>query len=170
MTTEELLRSYIEDGQPAAELERMLDSATERQALYRLLFKKQPRLYRRLLLRLLDKEISFRTATGEGSVAGDEESAEGIFHCAYLLSRCGEPADALEIWKAQYLNQDVGELEVGFFVGAGVAPTLAFLAGADDETSQEVREYIRSSLSDPDASRWLEAWEASRYAALARNS
>jgi len=169
MTAEELLRTHIEDKQPSANLEHLLDSATERQVLYRLIAKEPPRLYRKLLLRLLDKEISFRMALWEGSIAGDEESAEGVFHCAYLLSRCGEPADAREIWKAQYLNQDVGELEVGYFIGAGAPETLAFLASASDETAQEVAEYIRSSLNHPNAGEWLTDWEASRHAALASN-
>ena len=129
--------------------------------------KQPPRPYRRLLLRLLDVEIAFRTAIWEGSAEADEESAEGIFHCAYLLSRCGEPADAKALWKAQYLNQDVGELEVGYFIGAGVPETLKFLANENDESSQEIAGYIRDSLQHPKAIEWLASWQASRHAWLA---
>jgi len=84
-----------------------------------------------------------------------------------LLSRCGEPEDAKAIWKAQYLNQDVGEIEVGNFVGAGASEALAFLAKSNDEVSQEISEFIRSSLSQPNASDWLASWKIERYESLA---
>ena len=163
MSITKLLQSYLEHGQISAELEKSLDNPTERHALYRLVVNQPPQLYRSLLLRLLDKEIVFRMALWHGDAEGDEESCEGIRHCAYLLSRCGEPADAKAIWKAQYLNQDVGELEVGNFVGAGEIKTLAFLAKSSDEISQEISEYIRSSLSHPNASDWLASWKVERY-------
>jgi hypothetical protein len=167
MTADEHLRAFIQDGQESDRLKQLLSSPTERYELYRLMGKQPPRPYRRLLLRLLDVEIAFRTAIWEGSAEADEESAEGIFHCAYLLSRCGEPADAKALWKAQYLNQDVGELEVGYFVGAGVPETLKFLANENDESAQEIAGYIRDSLQHPQAIEWLASWQASRHAWLA---
>jgi len=167
MAADEHLRAFIEDGEESARLGPLLDSPAERHELYKLIGRHAPCPYRRLLLRLLDVEVAFRTAIWEGRAEADEEGAEGIFHCAYLISRCGEPADAKALWKAQYLNQDVGELHVGYFVGAGAAETLKFLADENDESSQEISGYIRDSLRHPKAIGWLESWQASRHAWLA---
>jgi len=164
MTADEHLRAYIEDGQESDQLEQLLNSPTERQALYRLIVKRPPRPYRLLLLRLLNREIAFRKALWEGSAEFNEESAEGIFHCAYLLSRCGEAADTKALWKAQYLNQDVGELEVEYFIGAGVSETLEFLTTDNDETSQQIARFIRDALKHPIEAEWLASWQASRQA------
>jgi hypothetical protein len=63
------------------------------------------------------------------------------------------------LWKVQYINQDIGEIDVGNFVGAGVAETLAYLDSAPDDVSQEIAEYIRSSMDHPQAAEWLKSWE-----------
>lgn len=170
MTITKHLQSYLESGQISRELEESLDNPAERHMLYKLLVNQPAPPYRHLLLRLLDNEIAFRMALWHGHMEGDGDSAEGIHHCAYLLSRCGEPADAKAIWKAQYLNQDVGELDVGNFVGAGVSETLAFLVNSNDEVSQEISQYILSSLSHPKASEWLDSWRATRHEFLANET
>ena len=164
MNVDQHLRAYLESGQEAAQLDQVLSSPTERHQIYRAIARQPPRPYRLLLLRLLDREIAFRNALWDRSAEFDEESAEGIFHCAYLLSLCGEPADTKALWKAQYLNQDVGELEVEYFIGAGVPETLAFLTHENDETSQEIAGFIRDSLKQPIETQWLASWRASRHA------
>jgi hypothetical protein len=170
MSITEHLQSYVECGDISADLDESLDNPTERYALYKFLVNEPARPYRQLLLRILDKEIAFRTALWNGDQEArkyDETSFEGIRHCAYLLSRCGEPTDVRAIWKAQYLDQDVGELEVGNFVGAGTSETLAFLDNASDDVSHRISEYIRDSLNHPEAFEWLASWETDRHNLLA---
>lgn len=111
------------------------------------------------MLRLLEEEIRFREALWNGSATDAGDYCEGIYHCAFLLSRCGDPSDTAALWKVQYLNQDIGELYVGNFVGAGIKETLDFLDRQTDESSMDIAAYIRDSLASPAATEWIERWE-----------
>jgi hypothetical protein len=159
MKTEQHLKQYLESGVIPAALDAALGEPSARRGLYRSIVNGPIHPFRQLLLRLLEKEVSFREALWEGDVEDDEDYFEGIYHCAFLLSRCGDPSDAAALWKAQHLNQDIGEMDVGNFVGAGVAETLSFLDRATDEVSQEIARYIRGSLNHPEAVEWLKSWD-----------
>jgi hypothetical protein len=160
VTVEAGLKQYLESGAVPPSLERSLADPAARRALYRVIVSQPIRPFRHLLLRLLDEEIRFREALWNGSVADPDDYFEGVYHCAFLLSRCGEPADTSALWKVQYLNQDIGEIDVGNFVGAGVTETLAFLDQRRDETSSEIASYIRESLSHPGTQEWMQNWES----------
>jgi hypothetical protein len=48
----------------------------------------------------------------------------------------------MTIWKAQYLNQDIGELDGEYFIGSGLAETLSYLSSVGNQTSIEISQYI----------------------------
>jgi hypothetical protein len=139
---EHLVHQFLENGAIPAALEERLRIPADRLAIYRLIVDRDPRQFRQLLLRLFDEEISFREALWHGTAENDGEFGEGIYHCAFLIHCCGEPSDAATLWKAQYLNQDIGELEGFYFVGAGVTETLSYFQHTHDPTSTAIAEYI----------------------------
>lgn len=159
MHIEQHLEQYLSTGEISSELEAALSEPSTRRLAYLSIVNQPIPPFRRLLLRLLEEEIAFREAVWEGKAKGAEVASEGIYHCAFLLSRCGNPADTAALWKVQYLNQDIGEIDVGNFVGAGISETLSFLDKAGDETSQEIARFIRESLDHPKAAEWLNSWE-----------
>lgn len=115
-----------------------------RLAIYRFIDDREPPHFRQLLLRLFDEEVAFQNALWDGTARHDVEFSECIYHCAFLLHCCGAPSDSATLWKAQYLNQDIGELEAFYFIGAGLAETLSYLKHAGDRTSSAIAEYIES--------------------------
>jgi hypothetical protein len=159
MNIEQHLKQYLESGVIPPMLEATIGDASTRRVIYRSIVSGPIHPFRHLLLRLLEEEIAFRKALWEREAQDEGDYFEGIYHCAFLLSRCGNPADIAALWKVQYLNQDIGEIDVGNFVGAGVYETLSFLDRAGDATSQEIARYIRQSLDHPKAIEWLNSWE-----------
>ena len=142
MSIDYLVGQFLRSGKVEPALEELLRSPAERLALYQLIARRNPREFRPLLLRLFGEEISFRQALWEGTATDDGTFSEGIFHCAFLIHCCGEPSDTAILWKAQHLNQDIGELDGEYFVGAGVAETLAHLDRVNDRISTSIAEYI----------------------------
>jgi hypothetical protein len=142
MSIEQLANQFLASGTISPELKQSIRSPADRLALYRFVVDREPRVFRALLLSLFDEEISFREALWNGTANDEGEFCEGIYHCAYLIHCCGEAGDAITLWKAQHLNQDVGELDGEYFVGAGPAETLAYLARGGDESSPEITRYI----------------------------
>jgi hypothetical protein len=71
-----------------------------------------------------------------------------------LLHCCGDPSDTFTIWKAQYLDQDIGELDAEYFIGAGISDTLAYLSHSSNPSSLEIAHHIRtwaSFIETPDS-------------------
>jgi hypothetical protein len=160
MTIEDQLKEYLRGETMSPELEASIIDPTIRRALYRQIVNQAAHPFRPLLLRLLREEISFRKALWNGEVEDTDDYFEGIYHCAFLLSRCGDPSDTEVLWSVMYLNQDIGELDVGNFVGAGVEETLAFLDQAQNNLSEKIAAYIRESLDHPHTRQWLQSWES----------
>ena len=159
MNIDRLIEQFLETGSVSPTLVASLPDPSIRFALYRQIVKMPVHLFRQLLLRLLEEEIAFRNALWEGSVTDEDDYFEGIYHCAFLLSRCGDPSDTAALWKVQYMNQDIGEIDVGNFVGAGISETLSFLDSTIDDASHEIAEFIRRSTNHPQAAEWLKNWE-----------
>jgi hypothetical protein len=153
------LKQYIATGDISPELEASFAEPSSRRQLYRLMVDEPAGPFRPLLVRLFEQEIQFRNALWNGEVADPADYFEGIYHSAFLLSRCGDPSDVPTLWRAQYLNQDIGELDVGNFVGAGVDRTLEFLAQQSGKEYSEIAEFIRESLSHPSALEWIQSWK-----------
>ena len=125
-------------------LEECLGIPADRLAIYRFIVDRNPAQFRQLLLRLFEEEVAFRNALWDGTARDDVEFSECIYHCAFLLHCCGEPSDSAALWKVQHLNQDIGELDGFYFIGAGLAETLSYLRHAGDRTSSAIAEYIES--------------------------
>ncbi|NDY93793.1 hypothetical protein [Ideonella livida] len=161
MSIENLASHFLKSGDVSPALEERLRSPADRLAIYKLAAGREQRDFRLLLLRLFNEEIAFREALWEGAATDDGTCSEGIFHCAFLIHCCGVPSDTEVLWEAQYLNQDVGELDGEYFVGAGVAETLAHLREIDDQTCAAIAEYIVtwSRHTSPDS---LSEWQNGR--------
>jgi hypothetical protein len=159
MNLEESLAQYLDSGEVSPTLEQALRIPLNRRAVYYQLAGGHLGQHRQLLLHLLGLEIAFRNAIWEGTEGDDDDCFEGIYQCAFLVGRCGEPSDTRALWKAQYLNQDIGELFVGYFVGAGVAETLHYLDQETDEVAKDISAFIREALSEPEALQWIRNWE-----------
>lgn len=59
------------------------------------------------------------------------------------------------------MNQDIGEIFVGYFVGSGIDETLRYLDQETDEVSKEIAEFIRTRVNEPEAVKWIRSWEES---------
>ena len=142
MSIEHLLSQFLASGTISPALQKRLRIPADRLAIYRLVVDREPRTFRHLLLSLFDEEIAFRVALWDGTATDHGEFCEGIYHCAFLIHCCGEPSDTMIVWKAQYLNQDIGELDGEYFIGSGLAETLSYLSGIGDQTSIEISQHI----------------------------
>lgn len=155
---ESYIEKYLQTGNISPELEKSLSDPMWRRDFYRQIMQ-QPAPYRFILLRLLNEEIEYREALWHGKTKDSGEHYEGIYQCAFLLSCCGNPSDVIALWKVQYLNQDIGEIDVGNFVGAGVPETLSYLDQSTEENAVEIAEFIRHSLAHSKAEQWIESWK-----------
>jgi len=140
---ESLVLQAVKGGSIPAELEVRLKIPEDRLAIYGLIADLEPHRFRHLLIRLFDEEIAFREALWNGITEDNGNFGECIYHCAFLIHCCGEPSDSARLWKAQYLNQDIGELEGFYFVGAGLDETLQYLNDSHDSTSTDIAAYIQ---------------------------
>lgn len=161
MSTEDLTSYFLNSGEVPPALEERLRSPADRLAIYKLVVRQEPRKFRLLLLRIFNEELSFREALWDGTATDDGTFSEGIFHCAFLIHCCGVPSDIEILWKAQYLNQDIGEFDGEYFVGAGVTETLAHLHQIGNQTCASIAEYIEtwSRHTSPDS---LPVWQHGR--------
>lgn len=156
----ELIQVLDTGALPPTLAERFRNPA-DRLAMYGFIVDRNPRQFRQLLLRLFDEEIAFRNALWHGTVEDDGGFYECIYPCAFLLHCCAEPSDTVNIWRAQYLNQDIGELDGWYFIGAGLTETLSYLRRTNDQTSAAIAEYIENWSPDisPDS---LSNWQQGR--------
>ncbi len=138
------LIQLLETGAMPPTLAQRLRNPADRLAMYGIIVDRNPQQFRQLLLRLFDEEIAFRNALWDGSVEDDGDFCECIYHCAFLLHCCAEPSDTVNIWRAQYLNQDIGELDGWYFIGAGLTETLSYLRRDNDQASAAIAEYIEN--------------------------
>jgi hypothetical protein len=157
------LEKYRESQILPSELEFSLLNPAHRRIAYQCIVKGNISPYRVLLRFLLQEEIEYRNALWNGYSKDEADYHENIYQCSFLLSRCGNPEDVILLWKVQYLNQDIGEIDVGNFVGAGIPETLSFLKSKTDETSREIAQFISDSIDNPRAIEWLKEWEKSCY-------
>lgn len=162
MTLENLLAELPSKDRIPEELENRLNAASERLSAYKFIAERDPCPYRELLLRLFHKEIAFRKALWSGSTRDEMDFGESIYHCAFLLCSCGNADDTFAIWKAQYLNQDIGELDAEYFVGAGIEETLAFLRKSPRPTANEIVHHIRTWVSWGGAPDSVARWRKGR--------
>jgi hypothetical protein len=142
MNIEQLAAQFPASEPISPTLAQRLRIPRDRLAIYRFVLDRDPRNYRHLLLALFDEEIYFREALWNGTVNDDGDFCEGIYHCAFLIHCCGMPCDTATLWKVQYLNQDIGELDAEYFIGVGLAETLAYLSKVEDESSKEIAGHI----------------------------
>ncbi|MBY0238571.1 MAG: hypothetical protein K2X55_04585 [Burkholderiaceae bacterium] len=145
----------------------MLGDPALRHALYQALLNQPAALFRPLLLFALDLEVEFRQALFEGARLDPDGYYEGIYHCAFLLYRAGDPVDTLKLWQVKHINMDVGSsLGAEYFLGAGVEKTMALLDGWSDEDAIAIVEYINDFLIHDNWQGGREAWEAECVASL----
>lgn len=169
MNIAQSLEKYRESRMLPPELEICLQNPAYRRIAYQYIVKGDISSYRVLLRFLLQEEIGYRNALWNGDEKDEADYYENIYQCSFLLSRCGNPEDVMLLWKVQYLNQDIGEIDVGNFVGAGIPETLSFLKSKTDETSREIAQFISHSVDNPWAIEWLKEWEESCYQNLEFN-
>ena len=163
----QLARQFLSDGEIGADLEERLKDHRARQSLYPWMSRQDPAPFRDLLVRMYDEEIKLRQEIWQGSHRDDLDLGDGIYDCAFLLHCCGNPADSLVIWKANRLNQDMGELDARFLVGAGTEETLAYLRNTRGATASEITDHISEWIGWGDAASDLRQWRANHQAQLA---
>jgi hypothetical protein len=147
----------------STELLELIRSPPHRLQLYKLLRERPLAVFQQLLHALFHEEMQYRCDPPENDPWHDTDAYEGVYDCAYLLYRHGNPADVFLLWEQKWRNMDVGSsLGVEFFVGAGVEPTLQYLQQAGTQDSQEIQEYVREYFKDPDALSWQRNWEQQR--------
>lgn len=160
MDLDQSLTEFLRTGEISPVFGQMLGIPSYRRVLYDHIAHGPLGDYRHLLLDLFEREIAFRNALWKGTEVDEDDGFEGIYRCAFLLRQCRDPADTRTLWKAQYLNQDVGELYVGYFVGAGIDETLTYLDRAPDETARLIADFIRQAFAGDEREKaWLGDWE-----------
>lgn len=165
MNVQQVLEEYCENSTTISpEIVAFLSNASERQILYKMLLNQSllnqslaP--FRKMLLLALNQEVTFRSAPFDPEVP--DSHYEGIYRCAFLLYKIGNPADTKSLWSAKFTNMDVAHsLGVEYFLGAGLAGTRAYLEGLSDPDAIDILAYIDLSLSDENGKwSWREKWE-----------
>jgi hypothetical protein len=158
VANEQLARQFLSDGVIGAALEGRLKDHPNRQSLYPWLSTQGPKPFRYLLVRMYGEEIRLRQEIWQGRHRDDLDLGDGIYDCAFLLHCCGDPADSLVIWKTNMLNQDIGELDARFLVGAGIDETIAYLRGIGGATAREITDHINEWIGWGDAATNLREW------------
>lgn len=163
---EQLACQFLSDGVIGAALEGRLKDHRDRHGLYPWVSAQDPKLFRDLLVRMYGEEIRLRQEIWEGRHRDDLDLGDGIYDCAFLLHCCGNPADSLVIWKANMLNQDIGELDARFLVGAGIDETLAYSRKTAGTAAREITDHINEWIGWGDAATNLREWRDSYQAHL----
>jgi hypothetical protein len=93
----ESLVGYLDSDDISPTLAQALRIPSNRHAIYYWLAGNQHHEFRALLQHLLELEISFRQSE---ELEDDEyDYFGGIYQCAFLLGRCGQPSDTKALWK-----------------------------------------------------------------------
>lgn len=138
----------------------VLSSPAERQNLYKLLVMESLEPLSLLIRAAFQKEVEYRNMLWESAAVDGGEFFEGIYRCAFLLYRIGNPEDIFSLWQAKHLNMDVGSsLGAEFFIGAGLHESIAFIKRAGIPESDDIVDYISEWFAQPEAMRWQEDWE-----------
>lgn len=135
-----------------------------RQHFYKTLLDAPLQPFHAILRHLLQEEIEYRTAAGNGHAEDDDDDfLEGIYRCAFLLANCGDPSDTLLLWEAKHTNMDV-ECMMGaeYFVGAGVRETVHFLKQCEVQEALQILAYVQDHFSQPSAVEWQKRWQEER--------
>lgn len=166
---EQLARQFLNEGEIGAALEGRLKDHRDRQGLYPWISSQDPKPFRELLVRMYDEEIRLRQEIWQGRHRDDLDLGDGIYDCAFLLHCCGNPADSLVIWKANRLNQDIGELDARFLVGAGIDETLAYLRKSGGAAARQITDHINEWIGWGNAASDLREWRADYQAHLTKS-
>lgn len=90
----------------------------------------------------------------------NEEYFENLYWCGFLLSRAGDTADVLPLWRAKNINFDTGcGFDAQMLVGAGVEETIRYLRHKGDAEANAAADYIakcRASGDFDDLEGWAE--------------
>ena len=170
MTPREFVLRYATRSLSGApEAESLVTDPGFRVALYREIHSDESVDARVLLRELLDKEIDYRRDSWEKPIDPDEpDYFENIYWCGFLLYRCGDPQDALQIWRAKNLNMDTScGTDAQSLVGGGVEETIQYLRDQPGGEAKEAIEYVlmcKSSGEFHDLKGWFQ-WRDSYYKA-----
>lgn len=161
LRAEEILKAYDETRDMLTpSVKGGLASRNERQRLYKLLLMRPAKEYGTLTRQAFAEEVQYRAALWSGTTEDDGDCYEGIYRCAFLLYRIGDPADIAALWSAKYLNMDVGtSMGPEFFMGPSLQAVVQYLEKSSLDDSKEVSEYIKDWASQDDAERWQRNWE-----------
>lgn len=145
LRAEEILKAYDESRDMlTASVKGGLASRNERQRLYKLLLMRPAKEYGTLTRQAFAEEVQYRAALWSGTTEDDGDCYEGIYRCAFLLYRIGDPADIAALWSAKYLNMDVGtSMGPEFFMGPSLQAVVQYLEKSSLDDSEEVLEYIK---------------------------
>jgi hypothetical protein len=153
----------VEDLRLDESLRLAIAGARTRKNLYALIPNLPDAGHRELLLALFDEEMKFRDALWHGHAEDDGDFFENIYECAFLLYKLGDPHDVFLLWRAKYLNMDVGSsLGAEYFVGAGVQSTLEFLESNNHDESKAMHSYLAAFFAESNALAEQVAWENER--------
>jgi hypothetical protein len=165
MSIDDAIKEFLANGNISSPgIVSILSQPGERQQLYKVLLDQPLASLRNLLLLALDHEVAFRNELFNGKCEDPDDHYEGIYRCAFLLYLAGDVADTLPLWSAKHINMDVGcSLGAEYFLGAGLAGTIAYLDGWSDPDAQAILEYINEFLAYDDGE-WncREQWEFER--------
>jgi hypothetical protein len=165
MNVNQAIKEYLDNGNIISPgIVAILSQSSERQSLYKALLDQPLAPFRNLLLLALDHEVAFRSALFNGECEDPDDHYEGIYRCAFLLYRAGDVADTLPLWSAKHINMDVGSsLGAEYFLGGGVAETIAFLDGWSDPDAVAILDYLSEFLSYEEGEwTYREQWERER--------
>ncbi|WP_312316096.1 hypothetical protein [Stenotrophomonas sp.] len=161
----ELLKQFRKTAMLSPDLESAVLRPEFRMNAYRYLVKATVTPFRPLLMRLFPLEVAYRKAIWARLIEDDDDDSdffEGIYHAGYLLSLCANPSDVELIWTGHMLNQDIGELDPGNFVGAGLEQTLSYLDTSSHPDAPDIACFIRTNFEAFGGEAGMQRWRDRR--------
>ncbi len=156
----DILESFEKSGgEVTPEIRDLLASPAHRQVLYKMLVDRELLSAASILREAFREEMKYRDQLWSGAKEEPYGSHEGIFQCAFLLYRMGLTEDLELLHQASDLNQDVGEMDIEYFVGPGPDVSAEFLDQSNIKGAEFLAAAIREWADDPESPTWLHSWE-----------
>jgi hypothetical protein len=168
MTSTDTLDQFVQaDSVVTMAVSTSLRDPAKRRELYKRLVNTPMESVAPLLRQAFIEEVKYRDALWNCEIKDEGDYSEGIYHCAFLLYCLKKVEDLPILWRAKYLNMDVGcSMGAEFFVGAGMSESLAFAEHGPNQELLKLADYIRGHFEQPEAMMWQKKWEDDMRASI----